>query len=368
VKEQNNMVRVRYAIAFTALLGASSLGAQGATQSGAPSQSLTDLLLKQAQTALDAFDRPNAEKFARQILEQMTTSTTAQKEKARIILANVYYPEEAPNERKRAQALTVLKDAVRENIDLTIDRTLTWAGIDSIVAEAKATTFGLATAPVSLQQESVGPSGHVDFRARTNRPSLFHLSIMGPQASMVLSDSSGGNQATIQIPTMRNDRPIFTTGEYQIVVTAIDKASGDSVSSRFIANVDAPALTFATVPVALDSSKFLPERTKKYGWKGIIVGGLVAGSIYSFSNTLHADTTLKNKVGADSKGTGIAALAGVTVVIASFADRGRSIPMAIAANKQKREDFAAAIRAAQAENANRIATHKTTFAITSGGR
>src|SRR4051812_3560799 len=195
VKEQN-MVRVRYAaIAFATLVGVSSLAAQtSATQAGAPSQSLTDLLLKQSQTALDAFDRPNAEKFAKQILEQMTTSTTAQKEKARIILANVYYPEEAPNERKRAQALTVLKDAVRENIDLAIDRTLTWPGIDSIVTEAKATTFGLATAPVSLQQESVGPTGHVDFRARTNRPSIFHLSIMGPQASMVLSDSSGGNQ------------------------------------------------------------------------------------------------------------------------------------------------------------------------------
>ena len=78
------MFRVRY-VAFTVALAATfPLQAQSATQAGAPTQSLTDLLLKQAQTALDAFDRPNAEKFARQILEQMTTSTTAQKEKARI--------------------------------------------------------------------------------------------------------------------------------------------------------------------------------------------------------------------------------------------------------------------------------------------
>lgn len=362
------MFRVRY-VAFTvALMATSPLPAQSPTQTGTATGSLADLLLKQSQTALDAFDRPNAEKFARQILEQMTTSTAAQKEKARIILANVYYPEEAPTERKRGQALTVLKDAVRENIDLTIDRTLTWAGIDSIVAEAKATTFGLAVAPVSEQQEAVGPNGHIDFRARTNRPSLFRLTITGPQTSTVVSDSSGGNQATLQIATMKNERPAFVTGDYQIVLTAIDRATGDSVSSRFTANVTAPALTFAAVPGAPDSSRFLPERTKKYGWKGIVVGGLVGGSIYSFANIMHADTTLKAKVGADSKGTGIAALAGATIVIASFIDKGRSIPTAIAANKQLRDDFAASIRAAEVENANRIATYRTRFAIMSGAR
>jgi hypothetical protein len=362
-----NMSRVRHAAFAVALFAAVPVYAQSAAQAGAPTESLTDLLLKQAQTALDAFDRPNAEKFARQILEQMTTSTTAQKERARIILANVYYPEEAPNERKRAQALAVLKDAVRENFDLTIDRTLTWVGIDSILVEAKATTFGLAAGPATPQQDGVGPAGHVDFTARASRPSNFRLSIRGPQTTAVFSDTSGGTEATLQLPTMRNERPIYTSGEYEITIVAVDRASGDTVSARFTANVSAPALTFVTVPVALDSSRILSERTKKYGWKGLIVGGLVAGSIFSFSNT-HADTTLKAKVGADSKGAGIAALAGVTIIAASFMDRGRPIPNAIAANQRLRDDFATSIRNAQAENANRIATHKTTFVITPGGR
>ena len=48
------MVRVRFAaIAFATLTGVSSLAAQSAaTQAGAPSQSLTDLLLKQSGTAI----------------------------------------------------------------------------------------------------------------------------------------------------------------------------------------------------------------------------------------------------------------------------------------------------------------------------
>jgi hypothetical protein len=363
-----NMVRVRY-VAFAAalLVAASPLHAQAATQAGAPTESLADLLLKQAQTALDAFDRPNAERFARQILEQMTTSTLAQKQKARVILANVYYPEEAPTERKRAEALAVLKAAVRDNFELTIDRTLTWSGIDSILVEAKATTFGLAVG-MNPQQEAVGPEGVFEISARASRASRFTVSIAGQQRSMTVADSSGGTEATLKIPAMRDQRPLFETGTYDVTITAIDKATGDTVTSRMTANVTAPALTFITVPVAMDSTKFLAERTKRYGWKGIIVGGLVAGSIYGFSNTLFADTTLKSKVGPDAKGTGIAALAGITVIAASFLDKGRPVPSAMARNQRMRDDFATSIRAAQAENASRIANYKTTFAITSGGR
>jgi hypothetical protein len=257
---------------------------------------------------------------------------------------------------------------VRSRFDLTIPQTLRWAGLDSILAEAKATTFGLAASPASAQQDAVGPGGHIDFTARANRPATFRLTVTGPATPTVIEDTAGGTQATLQLPTMRNDRPIFSTGEYQVVLIATDKATGDTVSTRFVANVSVPELTFATVPATFDSSKLVPERTKRYGWKGIVVGGLVAGSIFSFSSAMHADTTLKAKVGADSKGAGIAALAGATVILASYLDKGRSIPSAIAANQQKRQDFAASIRAAQAENVNRIATHKTTFVITSGAR
>jgi hypothetical protein len=366
-----NMVRVRFAaLTVAAALATSPLQAQQtATQAGAPTESLADLLLKQAQSALDALDRPNAEKFARQILEQMTTTSSQQKQKARFILANVYYPEEAPNARDRAKALAILKDAVRENIDVTIDRVLTWPGIDSILATAKATTFGMAAAPASAQMEATGPTGHVDFSARANRASTFRLAITGSEGTTTVSDSVAGRETTLAIPTMRNERPIFTSGTYQIVVTAIDKASGDSVSTHFTATLDAPALTFTTVPVTLDSTRFVRERTKKFGWKGIIVGGLTGGGIYAIANVMHTDTTLKKSIGPDSKGTGIAAAAGVTLIFASFLDKGRTIPAAIVANQKVRDDFAASIRAAQAENANRIATYKTTFVIsTTGGK
>lgn len=361
------MFRARFAAVACAVVVAGSSAAAQPTQAGAPTESLTDILLKQAQTALDAFDRPNAEKYARQILEQMATATRAQKQRARVILANVYYPEEAPAERKRAQALAVLRDAVRDNFDVTIDRTQTWAGIDSILVEAKATTFGLAVTPPTAQMEIIGPAGRGEFKARTSRPAIFTLSIVGANGAKAVSiaDSSNAKEATLRFAAMANDRPLFTSGDYEIVITAKDAVTGDTLSARYPATIVAPALTFTTVPTTLDSSRFVREHTSRYGWRGILVGGLVAGSIYNLAS-LHGDTTLTNRTSADSKGAGIAAVAGISVIAASFLDHGRKIPSAIAANQKVRDDFASSIQKATAENANRIATYRTLITVTTG--
>jgi hypothetical protein len=329
--------------------------------------SVVDDLLTRAQNSLDDLKYSQALALAKQVLDLGDRVAPDRQERAMFIVAAANYPEGEPASQHRSVALEMLKQMVRTKLDLTIPQAIRWAGLDSILAEAKATTFGLAASPTAGEQDAVGPAGHVDFTARASRPAHFRLSIIGSGTPTVMTDSSGGTESTLQVPTMKNDRPAFASGPYQIVVTAIDIGTGDTVSTRFTANVTVPELTFATVPVTIDSSKFLPERTRKYGWKGIIVGGLVAGSIFSFS-TMHADTTLKAKVGADSKGAGIAVLAGATVVLASFLDKGRTIPSAVAANEQTRQDFAASIRAAQAENVNRIATHKTTFVITPGAR
>ena len=162
-------------------------------------------------------------------------------------------------------------------------------------------------------------------------------------------------------------RPV-TTGDYDVLVTASDPASPDTTSAHYVAHITAPELTFAKIPVAIDSSRLQLEHTSRYGFKGVIVGALVAGGIYAFSNTLHADTTLKTKYGPDSKGTGVAAAAGAIVILASYMDHGRSIPGAIVANQKLHEDLASSIRAAESENASRIANYRTTIAIQTGAR
>ena len=330
------------------------------------SSSVVDDLLTRAQNSLDDLKYAQALALAKQVIDLGDRAPADRRERAMFIVAAANYPEGEPTAQHRDVALGIFRQMVRTKLDLAIPQTIRWAGLDSILAEAKATTFGLA-ATANPQQESVGPGGRIEFTARASRPAIFQLSITGPQTSAVVADSTGGTQGRLQIPTMRDDRPAFATGEYQFVLTAIDKASGDTISSRFTGTITSPALTFSTVPVAIDSSRFTPERTKKFGWKGIIVGGLVGGGMYAIANVMHTDTTLKKAIGPDPMGTGVAAAAGVTLIFASFLDKGRTIPGAILANQKVRDDFAASIRNAQAENANRIATYKTSFVLTSGG-
>lgn len=329
--------------------------------------SVIDDLLQRAENSLNDLQYAQALGFAKQVIDLGDRVSADKRERALLVIAAANYPEGEPAAQHRAVALATFKQLVRSKLDLTIPSSLRWAGLDSVLAEAKLTTFGLA-AGATPQQEIVGPTGRGEFKVRASRPAVFTLTIRSLSGSAAMAVTDSGTEATLKFPAMQSDRPWFTTGDYEMIVTATDRASGDTISSRFTASVTAPPLTFASIPTAVDSNRFVPERTKKYGWKGVIVGGLVAGGIYGLSSAMHADTSFKTSIGADSKGMGVAALAGVTLIAASYLDRGRQIPNAIATNQRLRDDFATSIRNAQAENANRIANYRTTITVTPGAR
>ena len=342
------------------------LSARAGAQAQQASSSPIDDLLIRAQQAFNDLNYLRADSIARQVLTAGRT-TQDQRTRAMLVIAAAYFPEEVPAQ-KRANALATLKQVVRSSLDVTFPPELTWPGLDSLLAEAKQTTFGLA-AVVKPEQSVVGPAGVAEIDVRASRPAVFRLTVSpAGGAAPTVADSGTGPEAKLRIPTMRNDRPIFSTGDYDIVIIATDQLSGDTISARYTARITAPELTFAPIPLAMDSSRLIGERTGRYGWKGVVVGGLVAGGIFGFSSAMHADTSLKTAYGADSKGAGVAALAGLTVIAASYMDKGRQIPTAITANQRLRDDFGTAIRTAQAENANRIATHSTTIVIQGGAR
>ena len=331
--------------------------------------SVMDDILKRAEDALNDLNYKSAIDFAKQVVDVGPRAKPEQRTRALLVIAAANYPEGEPTAQHRDIALATFKQLVAANLDLTIPQTIRWAGLDSILADAKRTTFAIAMTAVA-EQIVTGPAGRAEVKVRASRPATFRLSVSpaGGGAALVSDSLSGASEGTLHFPTMRNERPIFSTGDYDVVVTAADPQSSDTTSTRYTAHITAPELTFAKVPVAIDSSRLQLERTGRYGGKGIIVGALVAGGIYAFSNIVRADTMVKRIVPADSKGVGVAAAAGAAVIIASFMDKGRKIPGAIVANERLRTDLGAAIRAAEAENANRIATYRTTIAIQTGAR
>ena len=144
-------------------------------------------------------------------------------------------------------------------------------------------------------------------------------------------------------------------------MSGIDSTTSDTVTVRYTARVDAPALEFLSAPTKMDSSKLLPERTKRFGSKGILPGVLVGGAAFALSSTLRAQGGIKTTIGADSKGMAVGGALAVTTILAGFADRGRSIPSNIAANKAYGSAFQKSIVDSQAENRRRIAEYKTSI-------
>lgn len=356
--------RALVVVLCASLLAGGRLDAQVLQGSSSP---IDDLLLK-AQQAFNDLNYLRADSIARQIITAGGRITQQQRTRALMVIAAAQFPEETGSQ-KKTEAIATLKQIVRMDMDAKLPQDLTWAGLDSLFAETKRTTFGLSVAADSTQS-AVGPSGRGEVRVKSNRPATFRMSIAPAGGGAPIATDSLLNVTTgaLHFATMRGERPIFTSGDYEITVIGTDAASGDTASSRYNARITAPELTFAKVPVTIDSSRLQLEHTGKYGAKGVIVGGIVAAGIYSFSSMLRADTTVKKAVGADSKGAAVAAVSGLAVIIASYADKGRPIPSAIQANQKLRADLASSIRSTEAENANRIATYTTTIVIHTGAR
>src|SRR5262249_1912740 len=154
-------------------------------------------------------------------------------------------------------ALAMLKQLLRTNYDAKLPQELTWAGLDSLLEEARRTTFGVAVSGEALQT-TVGFDGAAKLHFKANKPGLFRL-IVTPKAGgavAVVDSLMGTAEGDITFKTMRDEKPIFSSGDYTVLVTAFEPGGrGDTVTASYGLKVDAPAVTLAAVPTKMDSSK-----------------------------------------------------------------------------------------------------------------
>lgn len=320
-----------------------------------------DAVLRRAQDYYNDLNFTRADSVARGVLSLATGVSNSQRTRAMIIIAASAYPDDPPAQ-KRAVALGMLKQLVKSNMDFKIPQELTWPGLDSIVDEAKRTTFAIA-ATADTGQVLVGPTAMGTLRIRGNRPATYRLTIMpaGGAGGAAVFDSVGTTaEGLFHFPSMRNDRPVFNTGDYTVLITAVDSVRRDTSTIRTTARVESPSITFMQVPTKMDSSKLLPVRSKRFGAKAIFPAVLVGAGAFALSSVLRADG-VADSVAADSKGVMVGGALALSTILAGFADRGRMIPQNIAANKAAGEAFQKSIVDTQAENRRRIAEHKTTI-------
>jgi hypothetical protein len=339
------------------VLAAAPLDAQVQQQATSP----IDDLLKRAGDAFNDLNYSRADSLARQVLAIGPRITTPQRTRALLVIAAASYPEEVAAQR-RAVAMTTLKQIVRTNLNVRIPQELTWAGLDSLLDEAKRTTFGIEVSGDS-EQVVVGTTGTARLRVRASRPGSYQLTIMPVDgASATVVDSAPASTAgEFQFVAMRNERPIFSTGNYAVIVTGIDQVSHDTVTVRYNARVDAPPLDFVTIPTRMDSSKLLSIRSGKFGTKSIFPAILVGGMTFALANVVRGEGDIAEKVGADSKGVAIAGALAISTIVAGFLDRGRPIPANIAANKAYGEAWQKGVDQLRLENRRRVTDYRTTI-------
>jgi len=318
-----------------------------------------DDLLQAATNAFNDLRYARADSLAKLVMGM--NLRPPQRLRAQLIIAASAYPDDQTYQ-NRALALATLKQVVRTNADVTIPPELGHAGLDSLLAEAKRTTFSIEVT-AEQQQHAVGPEGTARVRLRANKRGFFRLTIMAATGGTVaVVDSLASQEGEIVFRTMRNERPIFTAGRYSMIVTGYEPGTrGDTATVQYSVQVDAPALTFVTPPAGFDSSTLLRERTGRYGLRAVVPAVLTAGMAYALASNVRGEGAMEAAIEPDSKGVAVGGAIALTALVAGFADRGRVIPENVDANQAARAAFQKSIADAEAENRRRISEYRTTL-------
>lgn len=343
------------ALPLALMLVAAPVGAQ------VQQSSVVDDLLKRAQDAYNDLNFGRADTLANQVLTSTGRITAAQRTRAMVIVAAAAYPDDPPAQR-RSVALAMLRSLVRMNLDIEVPTEFRWAGLDSLVEEAKRTSFGIAVTADSLQT-LVGPQGVGRIAVRSNRSGRYALRISQGGATVAVDTATVGVTGELRFSGMQNEKPVFTTGDYQVTITGIDASGRDTVLVTRSMRVEAPALEFLAAQTRLDSTKLLPVRSPKFGAKAILPAIIAGGGAFALASVLRGDGKIATDVPGDSKGIAVGGAIAVGTILAGFADRGRPLPGNVAANKAYGEAFNKTIADTQAENRRRIVEHRTTVRI-----
>jgi hypothetical protein len=348
---------MRFSRRFAISLVAVTLAVPGVAR--AQSNPIDDLI-KLSTDAFNDLNYKKADSVARSVL-LISAATPAQRARAQMVIAASAYPDD-PSAQKRAAALATLKQLVKVNYGIKLPQELTWPGLDSLLDEAKRTTFALQVT-AETQQTAVGVDGTAKIHLKSNKTGLFRLVIAAKSGNdvAVVDSLMSVSEGDITFKTMRDEKPIFSSGDYSVTVTGFEPGGrGDTVTVQYALKVDAPPIVPVTLPTKMDSSKLLKTRSGKSGAKSIFPALLVGGATFALSSVLRGEGNIATQgPAADSKGVAVGGGMALFTIVAGFMDHGRAIPANIAANKAAGEAFQKSIADAQAENRRRITEYKT---------
>ncbi|HUQ80434.1 MAG TPA: hypothetical protein VM076_04830 [Gemmatimonadaceae bacterium] len=342
----------------TAIVAASSVGAQEPT-GASPVRGVID----RARAAMNDLQYPRADSLAREVLALGPRLRRSDRIEALQIVVSANYPE-AGGSRNEAAARSAIAEMLKVDLAATMPREMSWPALDSMYRDVSRSTFAVS---VSARRDNpiVGIDGNAPIRVRSSRPAQWTLIARTRDGieSVLIDSVSRASDTTLRFIVARGRKPILRGTEYEFVVTATDPQTQESIVRRFDGIALVPSIEFAAIPVTIDSTKLLPERSKSQRIP-VAIGGVVLGAAtVALGKQLRADAPFKGNGETDTRATKIGiAIAGGSLAAAWF-DKGRLLDRNVAANIRTRQDFERTRRAAMAENERRAAEYRASFTL-----
>lgn len=252
-------------------------------------------------------------------------------------------------------AMAALRALVRVAPTAPLPRTMTWRGLDSLLAVARRTTFG-ASASVPDSALIQGVSDMLTFEGVATRPAAFTLRVVraGDPSIGELVDSVGpAERGTLRFSPVVTDQPRYASGAYRLVITASEPEGGDRVLMSYRMTLQTPPVELQRVPATLDPASLKLERTAPARVRSVVSGILIGGFVYASVRAYRAPAIKDADVKPDSRASGWGVGLGVlTTALSWYLDRGRVIVPNATANEATKKAWATQRDNLVASNAN----------------
>lgn len=320
-------------------------------------------LLGRARAAFLRTEYSRADSIASRVLGIGNLASRRERVEAMQIDAAALFPEVA-NWRRPDSAVAVLRLLVRLEPDRGIPGDISWPGLDSLLEGVRSRTFGAIAHP-DRDNTLAGVGSSVTMPVVATKPAWFRLVAIPQGSGTAIPLDSGGpaRNAVLHFGVLDGDKVRLPSGVYHLRFTAIDSAVPDTIVIDYMARVDAPALSLVLIATSLDTSRLLPERTRPNHGRNVAIGVGLGATTVLLATLLRGENPVRSATSVGASGYVAAAGLALGAISWGLHDRGSPIPSNIEANARSREEFARAVRDAQAENDQRRVSYRATITI-----
>lgn len=316
-----------------------------------PSSPVMDML-ETAKNALNNLQYTQARSAAREVLG-LSRLKRSQEIAALQVASAAYFPDEA-DARMPDSATVFLRRLARLMPTGPFPADLVSAALDSQMVVARLSTFG-ATARAPLEVTLKGTESRTVIEVVSTRLARWQLYMSSADGGPpILLDTLGSaNSGRLSLRAHNGASAVISPGNYQFKVLSISSTEADTITLRFEGVATGSVPTLVEMPRGFDSSKLLPERSKKA--VGVAIAGAVvaAGGTWALGNSLKPPKALGNEV-EDGRAAAIGLSIGLGALAGGFLDKGRTLPANIKANAQLRSGYLKEVGDATETNRKRV--------------